>query len=136
MALSRAFSAVVRALDVAYDVEERRSSLSVRITAVALSLGRVVVTTLILAAMVVGPLLGGGKAIAVLTAAIWIAVSSGFRAYLELAGSTNAVFGVLGGALTLLFWLYLLAMGLLVGGELNAILAVRHRLHHAPRHQP
>ena len=57
----------------------------------------------------------------------WLAVSMGFRTYLELASSgANAVFGLLGGALSLLFWLYLLAMGLLVGAELNGILATRH----------
>lgn len=183
IALSRGFAAVVRALDVAYDLDERRSWLSVRITAVALSVGTLVVAPLLLAAMVVGPLLGGGMAVAntfglgqafatawtwlrvpaallvvvswaatifhvapnhhtpwrcdlpgaVLTAAVWIAVSAGFRVYLHLAGATNAVFGVLGGALTLLFWLYLLAIGLLAGGELNALLADRRAVHQAGR---
>jgi membrane protein len=57
----------------------------------------------------------------------WLVVSMGFRTYLELASSgANAVFGLLGGALSLLFWLYLLAMGLLVGAELNGILATRY----------
>ncbi|MFQ5557159.1 MAG: YihY/virulence factor BrkB family protein [Acidimicrobiales bacterium] len=56
----------------------------------------------------------------------WLVVSLGFRVYLEAASSgSNAVFGVLGGALSLLFWLYMLSMGLLVGAELNAILATR-----------
>ena len=35
----------------------------------------------------------------------------------------NAVFGLLGGALSVLVWLYLLAMGLLVGAELNEVVA-------------
>lgn len=53
----------------------------------------------------------------------WLAVSLGFRVYLDLASSgVNAVFGLLGGALSLLIWLYLLAMGLLVGAEINSIL--------------
>ena len=57
----------------------------------------------------------------------WLVVSLGFRTYLDAASSgSNAVFGLLGGALSLLFWLYLLAMGLLVGAELNGILAVRN----------
>lgn len=57
----------------------------------------------------------------------WLAVSMGFRSYLDLASSgANAVFGLLGGALSLLFWLYLLAMGLLVGAELNGLLAGRY----------
>jgi uncharacterized BrkB/YihY/UPF0761 family membrane protein len=51
----------------------------------------------------------------------------GFRSYLDVASSgANAVFGILGGALSLLFWLYLLAMGLLVGAELNGLLASRY----------
>jgi membrane protein len=57
----------------------------------------------------------------------WLVVSMGFRSYLDLASSgANAVFGVLGGALSLLFWLYLLAMGLLIGAELNGLLASRY----------
>ena len=53
----------------------------------------------------------------------WLAVSLGFRVYLDAASSgVNAVFGLLGGALSLLIWLYLLAMGLLVGAEINSIL--------------
>ena len=56
----------------------------------------------------------------------WLVVSTGFRAYLDLASSGfNAVFGLLGGALSLLLWLYLLAMGLLAGAELNMVLTRR-----------
>lgn len=183
VALSRGFAAVVRALDIAYDIEERRSWLSVRLTALALSIGTVVVATVLLTAMVVGPLLGGGRAVAdavglgeafavswtwlrlpvafvvviawaatifhvapnhrtpwrwdlpgaVLAAVVWVVVPGGFRLYLQVAVGGNAVFGVLGGALTLLFWLYLLAIGLLVGGELNAVIAARHHVRQVPR---
>ena len=53
----------------------------------------------------------------------WLVVSLGFRVYLDAASSgMNAVFGLLGGALSLLIWLYLLAMGLLVGAEINRVL--------------
>lgn len=53
----------------------------------------------------------------------WLAVSVGFGAYISLAsGGVNAVFGLLGGVLSLLLWLYLLAMGLLAGAELNSLL--------------
>lgn len=57
----------------------------------------------------------------------WMAVSLGFSTYLDAASSgSNAVFGLLGGALSLLFWFYLMAMGLLVGAEVNSLLAVRN----------
>ncbi len=58
----------------------------------------------------------------------WLVVSAGFGAYLELASSgVNAVFGLLGGALSLLLWLYLLAMGLLAGAGLNMVLSRRRQ---------
>ncbi|WP_420443790.1 YihY/virulence factor BrkB family protein [Candidatus Poriferisodalis sp.] len=64
---------------------------------------------------------------ALMATAWWLVVSGGFGAYLGLASSgMNAVFGLLGGVLSLLLWLYLLAMGLLVGAELNSLLD-RHR---------
>jgi len=40
--------------------------------------------------------------------------------------SGNQVFGALGGSLILLVWIYLLTLGLLMGGELNAVLNERH----------
>ncbi len=66
---------------------------------------------------------------AVLASIWWTAVSLGFGQYLEVAStSANAVFGLLGGALTLLFWLYLMSMGLLLGAEVNSIIAGRRGL--------
>ena len=57
-------------------------------------------------------------------------MSLGFRVYLDAASSgMNAVVGLLGGALSLLIWLYLLAMGLLVGAEINRVLGDRRDLH-------
>ena len=70
----------------------------------------------------------------------WLAVSLGFRVYLDAASSgMNAVVGLLGGALSLLIWLYLLAMGLLVGAEINRVLGDRRDLHtttDAPSRRP
>ena len=182
-AASRGTAAVIRALDVAYDVEERRSWFALRGLAVALALGSVVVTVVLLAMLVLGPLLGGGRQVAewvglgdvfatlwdwvrwpvvavvvvawaatifhvgpnrrstwrsdlpgaALTAVLWILLTVGFRGYLGVAGGGNQVFGVLGGSLVVLLWLYLLAIGLLVGGELNAVLARRAGVPAEPR---
>ena len=59
---------------------------------------------------------------AALTGALWLGVSVGFRLYLHFVGG-NQVFGVLGGALVVVLWLYMLSLALLVGAELNAVLA-------------
>lgn len=175
-AASRAFKAVVNALDVAYDVEERRSWLNLRVTGIGLAVGTAVVGAVILAMLVVGPLLGTGRDIAdavgaggvfaafwdwlrwptvvvlvigwaatvfhlapnhhtpwrwdipgaVLTALWWTLASVGFRLYLLLVAGGNQVLGTLGGSLIVLLWLYLMSIGLLLGGELNAVLAHRH----------
>lgn len=65
---------------------------------------------------------------AALTGVLWLVVSVGFRLYLQLFGG-NPVFGILGGALVVLVWLYLLSLALLVGAELNAVLAKRSEIH-------
>ena len=177
-ASSRGFVAVVRALDVTYDHDQRRSWLSTRVLGFGLTASTILVAALVATMVVVGPLLGGGEELAerlgagaafttawelsrwpvVFTVVVlwatsvyhaasrrrapwrwelpgavvgtvwWLAVSAGFRAYLELASSgVNAVFGLLGGALSLLLWLYLLAMGLLVGAGVNMALTRRWR---------
>lgn len=63
---------------------------------------------------------------AILTAVLWLIVSLGLNIYLQVAADANPVFSVLGGGLILLIWLYLLSVSLLLGGELNPVLA-RHR---------
>lgn len=63
---------------------------------------------------------------AVVATVWWLVASTGFRIYLDVASSgMNTVFGLLGGALSLLFWLYLLAMGLLVGAVVNSLITHR-----------
>ncbi len=62
---------------------------------------------------------------AALTAVLWLLVSLGFGVYLRLAAAGNPIYGALGGALILLVWFYLLSLALLLGGELNALLAKR-----------
>ena len=59
---------------------------------------------------------------------LWLLGAAGFRIYLEVASDdANAVLGALGGALTLLLWLYVMGLGLLLGAEVNAQRARRRR---------
>jgi membrane protein len=172
VSLSRAFAAVIRALDLAYDVEERRSWIRLRLIALGTAIVTVLLSAVMLAAFVVGPLLGSGERLAdriglggavgytwiwlrwpvsfallvswattlynlvpdrrgawkkdlpggVLASVGWLVASLGLSAYLRVAGSSNLIFGVLGGGLILLVWLYLLALALLLGAELNGVL--------------
>ena len=175
-AASRGFTAVVRALDVAYDHRQSRDWLSTRLVGFGLTLMSMVVAALLLVLIVVGPLFGEGAELAerlgvnswfdvlwtwfrwpvvflvlvlwtawmyhwapnhrspwryeipgsLLASTWWTVVSIGFSSYLQLAsGGVNAIFGLLGGAISLLFWLYLLAMGLLLGAEINSVIARR-----------
>lgn len=174
-AASRGFVAVIRGLDIAYDIEESRRYVRLRAVALGLAAGSVVVAALMLSVLVVGPLLGTGHEVAdrlgfgsgfatlwdwvrwpfalavivgwaatifhvgpnhhtpwrydlpgaLLTTAVWVLVSLGLRVYLSAVGGANQVLGTLGGALIVLFWLYLLSIGLLLGGELNAELFAR-----------
>lgn len=69
---------------------------------------------------------------AALAGILCLAVSIGFGACLRLAGAANQVLGALGGGLILLLCLYLLALAILIGGELNAVLLARSA-GHGPR---
>jgi membrane protein len=174
-AASRGFVAMIRALDIVYDLDERRGYLHQRALALGLAAGSVVVAAVMLAMLVLGPLLGTGRDVAdavglgsgfaalwdlvrwplamvvlvawaatllhtapnhttpwrrdlpgaVLAGASWATLSVGLRIYLATAPGGDAVLGTLGGPLIVLLWLYLLAIGLLLGGELNALLAGR-----------
>lgn len=180
-AASRGFAAVVNALDVVYDLDDRRSYLVRRAVGLGLAVGTIAVTAVMLAMLVVGPLLGTGREIAddlglggafatlwnwfrwpvavsvmvawaatvfhvgpnhrtpwrwdlpgaVLTAVAWALLSIGLRVYLSVAVGTDQVLGLLGGTLIVMLWFYLLAAGLLLGGELNAVLVARAGLHDA-----
>ena len=62
--VSRAFAALVRALDTVYDLDEHRSWLDIRLTALGLALGSTVAAAVMLAVVIVGPLFGTGEDIA------------------------------------------------------------------------
>lgn len=166
-ALRRGFSAIVVALDVAYDVKETRSWHRRLVTELGLAVGSVVLLAIILTAFVAGPFFGNGESLAsglqvlgsvwswarwpvtmialvlwatilfhfapnhhspwrwdlpggAIAATLWLACSGGLTLYLRFATAGNPVIGALGGGLILLIWLYLLSLGLLLGGEVNA----------------
>jgi membrane protein len=52
----------------------------------------------------------------------WFVASFCLRLYLPLFGSLNHSYGSLAGVIALLFWLYLSAGAILLGGELNAVI--------------
>jgi membrane protein len=63
-ALGRGFAAVIRALNLAYAIPERRSWLKQRLLALGLSVGGVLITAVTITVIVVGPLFGRGAGVA------------------------------------------------------------------------
>ncbi len=171
---SRGFAAVVRALDVAYGHHNTRGWVGTQIVGLALSIGTILVGSITLAALVIGPLLGredflGDGILASILGVLWtylrfpiaflvlIAWSATiyhvapnrrarwrselpggafsaafsfvgsvlFSVYLRTLSTENAIFGVIGTAITIQLWLYVLAIGLVLGAEVNAGLATR-----------
>lgn len=51
----------------------------------------------------------------------WIVVSLGFSFYVNNFGNYSATYGSIGGVIILMIWLYLSAMIILIGGEVNAL---------------
>jgi membrane protein len=62
---------------------------------------------------------------AFLVAVGWMAVSAGFGLYIRFAGGSNQVLGLAGALLFGMTWVWLVCLVLLVGGELNEIIARR-----------
>lgn len=63
----------------------------------------------------------------------WALATVGLQLYARYGGSSNLLIGSLGGVLVVMVWLYLLAVGLLVGAELNAVLCERAGVVQVPR---
>ena len=173
-AVSRAFAALIRALDVVYDLDDLRPWVRVRGMGLILAFGSIVAGAVMLTVIVVGPLFGTGEQIAdqiglgdlfavlwnifrlpfafvllvlwaatifhiapdhhtpwrsdlpgaVVTGVLWVLFSAGLRLYVEVAEQGNAVFGALGGVLIVLLWFWLLALAVMIGGEVNQLLLI------------
>jgi membrane protein len=70
---------------------------------------------------------------AVVSVLLWIGVSLGFNSYVSHFNSYAMTYGTLGAAMVLLTWLYLSGLLVILGGEINAILARMTARGEAPR---
>lgn len=165
--------AVIRALNLAFELEEQRSFLRVRLVALALIVGLFAAFLIALLLPVFGRMIGlalaslvglsdeflrrwelvrwllslGVTALvfayvyslapntslklrdvwlgAVFASLGWQLVSWGFSFYVERFGHFSLMYGGIGGAVVFILWLYLAAMVLLAGGEINGLLRSR-----------
>jgi membrane protein len=167
--LSRAFAGLIRAMDIAYEVQEGRSWWRLRLTAVGLGVGTVLVaagSATFLAVLPSLPLsvvtrwftapaafaavvlwcttlfhLGPNHRTpwkydvpgAVVTAIGWIAASQLFALYVRFAGSVNEVQSSVGAILLALTLVYVLSMVLVIGAEINDVIARRAGVVQEPR---
>jgi Predicted membrane protein len=60
-----------------------------------------------------------GAALAVF---LWLLLSAGFSFYVENMGNYSLLFGSIGAIIVLLVWLYMMAVILLMGAEVNSVL--------------
>lgn len=167
--ISGAMNAVMRALNTAWEREEKRGFVRQRLVALAMFGLALLAFALVFGLLVLGPhvsgwvggalgledvfawlwwvaqwpLLVGGLLVAlagiyylgpctdhpswrwitpgsVVATAIWLAASAGFALYVGMFGSYNKAWGSLGAVVVMLTWLWLSAVALLFGAELNA----------------
>ena len=167
--LSRAFAGLIRALDIAYEVEEGRPWWFIRIVAIGLGVGTILVVSTgatLLAVLPTLPFDGVARMLtapavfaalvlwaatlfhlgpnhrtpwrydlpgAVVTALGWVAASQSFTLYVRATGLGNQVQTSVGAILLALSLMYLLSIVLLVGAELNDVLARRAGVVQRPR---
>lgn len=62
----------------------------------------------------------------VLAVLLWALATFGLSFYFRYFGGYAEAYGLLGGVLAFVFWLYVMSLILLIGGELNAVLALQH----------
>jgi membrane protein len=166
--LSRAFAGLIRALDVAYEVEEGRPWWFVRLVAIGLGVGTILVVAAGATLLATLPSLPFDSTLRVVTApgvlialtmwaatvfhigpnhrtpwrydlpgAVvttigWIVASQGFAFYVRASGQGNSVQSSVGAILLALTLMYVLSIVLLVGAEVNDVLARRAGVIHQP----
>ncbi len=159
--LSRAFAGLIRAMDVAYEVEDGRSWWHLRLAAIGLGIGTIIVaagSATVLAilpslpmssvtqwftapAVFVGVVLWCATLFhigphhrtpwrhdlpgAFVTAVGWLGASQLFALYVRFAGTANQVQSGVGAILLALSLVYVLSLVLVVGAEVNDVLARR-----------
>jgi len=159
--LSRAFAGLIRALDIAYEVDEGRPWWFVRMVAIGLGVGTVVVVAAGATALAILPSLPFDSAPrlltapgvvlvlimwaatvfhvgpnhhtpwsydlpgAVLTTTGWVVASQGFAFYIRASGQGNQLQTGVGAIVLALSLMYVLSIVLLLGAELNDVLARR-----------
>lgn len=159
--LSRAFAGLIRALDIAYEVDEGRPWWFVRIVAIGLGIGTVLVVASAATLLALLPSLPFNNTLRLLTAPAvtivlvvwaatvfhvgpnhrtpwrydlpgavvttigWVVASQGFAFYVRASGQGNSVQTSVGAILLALSLMYVLSIVLLVGAEVNDVLARR-----------
>ncbi len=53
----------------------------------------------------------------------WILSSIVFRLYITRMGTYNVTYGAIGGVIVVLLWLYMSSLAILIGAELNSVIA-------------
>jgi len=159
--LSRAFAGLIRALDIAYGVDDSRPWWFLRLVAIGLGLGTVVIMASGATVLAVLPSLPFDGALRLLTAPVvlaalvlwaatifhigpnhrtpwrydlpgavfttagWVVATQGFASYVRAFGQGNDVQSGVGAVLLALTLIYVLSIVLLLGAEINDVLAQR-----------
>jgi membrane protein len=66
---------------------------------------------------------------AVIGTTLWITATAAFRIYVSNFGNFGMTYGVIGGIIVLLLWLYLTALAILFGGEVAHVLVMERDEH-------